>query len=124
MACISLKVNIEQKWYFDNGSSRHKIGNTKFLTNLQPCNLESVIFSDAKGTVIGNGHLKVPNNPKLENAFLVDGLKANLINISQLCDHNLFVKFIKDKCSVTDCTNTCVMEGKSSAYNCYLLTYS
>ena len=65
-----------------------------------------------KGTTIGNGLLKVPNMPKLENVFLVDGLKANLINVSQLCDHNLFFKFTKNKCSVVDRSNTCVMEGE------------
>ena len=54
VACTSLKVNVKQKWYFDSGSSRHMIGNKEFLTNLQPCNLESMTFSDsAKGTVIG-----------------------------------------------------------------------
>ena len=55
MTCTSLKVNVEQKWYFDNGSSRHMIGNKEFLTNLRPCNLESVTFGDgAKGIVIGS----------------------------------------------------------------------
>ena len=75
MACTSLKVNVEQKWYLDSGSSRHMIGNKEFLTNLQPCNLTFVTFSDAaKGTVIGNGLLKVPGMPKLENVLFVNGL--------------------------------------------------
>ena len=66
MACTSLKVNVEQKWYFDSGNFRHLTGNKEFLTNLQPCNLESVTFDDgAKGTVIRNGLLKVPSMPKL-----------------------------------------------------------
>ena len=50
--------------------------------------------------------------PKLENILLVNRLKVNLINISKICDQNLFVKFNKDKCPVTDNTNACVMEGK------------
>ena len=125
MACTSLKVNVEQKWYFDSGSSRHMTSNKEFLTNLQPCNLKLVTLGDgAKGTVIGNGLLKVPGMPKLKNVILVNGLKVNLTNFSQLCDHNLFVKFTKDKCSVTDSTSTCVMEGKKSSDKCYLLTYS
>ena len=45
--------------------------------------------------MIGNGNLKVPGMPKLENALLVNGLKVNLISISQLCDHNLFVQLLK-----------------------------
>ena len=61
---------------------------------------------------------------KLENVLLVDWLKANLISISQLCDHNLFVKFCKNKCSVVDNSKTCVMKGERSSENCYLLTCS
>ena len=99
------------------------IGNKEFLTNLQPCNLEFVTFDDgAKGIVIGSGLLKVLSMLKLENILLVNRLKVNLINITQLCDHNLIFKFTKDKCSVTDSTNAWVMEGKRSSYNFYLLT--
>ena len=116
MAYTSLKV--KQEWYFDSGSSRHMTGNKEFFTNLQPCNLESVRFGDgAKGPVIGSGLLKVPCMLKLENVLLVNRLKVNLISISQLCDQNLFIKFTKDKCSVTDSTNACVMEGKRSSDN-------
>ena len=50
--------------------------------------------------------------------------KVNLISISQLCDHNLFIKFTKNKCSVLDSTNSCVMEGGRSPDNCYLLTFA
>ena len=52
----------------------------------------------------------------------MNGLKVNLISISKLCDHNLFVKFTKDKCSVSDSTKACVMEGKRSSDNFYLLS--
>ena len=62
--------------------------------------------------------------PKLENVLLVDGLKVNLISISQLCDQNLFVKFTKNKCSGLDSTNSCVREGRRSPDNCYLLTFA
>ena len=123
MAYTSLKVNVEQKWYFDNGSFRHMTGNKEFLTKLQPCNLESVTFDDgANCIVIGNGLLKIPGMPKLENVLLMNELKVNLIGISRLCDQNLFVQFTEDKCLVTDSTNACVMEGKRSSNNCYLLT--
>ena len=73
MACTFLKVNVEQKRYFDSGSFKHMTSNKEFLTNLQPCNLESVTFGDgAKGTIIGNSLLKVPGMPKLENVLLVN----------------------------------------------------
>ena len=124
MVCSSLKVNAEQKWYFDSGSSKHMTSNKELLTNLQPCVLESVTFGDkVRDTVIRCGLLKVLGMPELENVLLVDGLKVNLISIRQLCDHNLFVKFTKNKCSVLDNTNSCVMEGRISPNNCYMLTF-
>ena len=84
------------------------------MTILKPCNLEFVTFGDgAKGTMIGSGLLKVLGMPKLENVLLVDGLKTNIINISQLCDHKLFVKFTKNKFSVVYNFNKCVIEGES-----------
>ena len=84
-----------------------------------------MIFGDgAKGTMIDNGLLKVLGMPKLENILLVGGLKANLISINQLYDHNLFVKFTNNKCSMVDNSNTCVMEGERSSNNYYLLTCS
>ena len=69
--------------------------NKEFLTNLQPCNLESITFGDgAKGIEISGSLLKVPGMPKLDNV-LMNGLKINLISINQLCNQNLFVKFTK-----------------------------
>ena len=113
MPCTSLKVNVKKKLYFDSGSSRHMTCNKEFMKNLHPCNLEYVTFGDgAKGTMIGISLLKVLGVPKLENV-LMNGLKVNLISISQLCDHNLFVQFtIKKKCSVTDSTNHVLWKGK------------
>ena len=75
--------------------------NREFLTNLQPCSLESLTFGD-RGTciVFGSGSLKVSGMSKLENVLLVNGLKVNLILISQLCDDNLLVQFTKGSCSV------------------------
>ena len=109
----SLKTKVEERWYFDNGNSRHMTSNREFLINLQPCSLELVTFFDAgKGTVLGSDTLKVLGMPKLENVLLVVGLKVNLISISQLCDDNLFVQYTKGSYLVTDNSNLCVMKGK------------
>ncbi|KAG9458354.1 hypothetical protein H6P81_002862 [Aristolochia fimbriata] len=72
-------------------------GSTEFLTNLHKENGGQVTFGDgAKGSVVGKGDLNVQGLPKLTNVLLVEGLKANLISISQLCDQNLYVKFTRD----------------------------
>ncbi|KAG9454485.1 hypothetical protein H6P81_007389 [Aristolochia fimbriata] len=102
-----------------------KEGSTELLTNLQKENGGQVTFEDgAKGSVVGKGDLNVQGLPKLKNVLLVDGLKANLISISQLCDQNMYVKFTKDGCKVMDEENIFVLEGTRTCDNCYKLILS
>ena len=61
--------------------------------------------------------------PKLDNVLLVNELKLNLISISQLCDDNLLVQFTKESCLVSNNSTSCVMEGKRSSDNCYMLIF-
>jgi len=58
--------------------------------------------------------------PILNDVFLVEGLAADLISISQLCDQGLKVMFTKTTCFVTDENNNVVMKGDRSSDNCYL----
>lgn len=46
---------------------------------------------------------------QLDNVFLVDGLKANLISISQLCEKDPHVKLTQRACQVFDRSNKCVV---------------
>ena len=62
--------------------------------------------------------------PKLENFLLLDGLMVNLISIHHLYDDNLFVQFTKESCLATNNSNLCVLKGKMSPNNCYLLILS
>ncbi|KAG9453128.1 hypothetical protein H6P81_006032 [Aristolochia fimbriata] len=101
VAHTTRKSNIDGIWYFDSGCSRHMTRCIEFLTNLHKENGGQVTFGDgAKGYVVGKGDLNDQGLPKLKNVLLVDGLKANLISISQLCDQNLYVKFTKDGCQL------------------------
>lgn len=122
VAHTALSVNFEKKWYFDSACSRHMTGNPRFLTNLKEGGNEIVTFGDGgHGNVIGKGTLKVPGMPSLTDVMLVEGLKANLITISQLCDGGMEVKFNKDECCVYNKTDGQTMKGKRSNDNCYLL---
>ncbi|KAG9459176.1 hypothetical protein H6P81_003684 [Aristolochia fimbriata] len=99
VAHTARKADIDGIWYFDNGCSRHMTGSSEFLRNLQKENGGQVTFGDeGKGSVIGIGELNVKGLPKLKNVLLVNGLKVNLISISQLCDQNLYVNFTKIGC--------------------------
>ncbi|CAM8913943.1 unnamed protein product [Rhodiola kirilowii] len=112
----------KRRWYFDSGCSRHMTGNPKFLTNIERFNGKSVTFGDGvEGRVLGRGTLKVPGLPRLTNVFLVEGLQANLISISQLCDGDNHVQFTQNKCIVQNNQNQIVLTGRRAPNNCYLL---
>ncbi|KAA0035514.1 gag-pol polyprotein [Cucumis melo var. makuwa] len=96
-------------WYFDSGCSRHMTGNQSFFTELEECTSGHVTFGDrAKGRIIAKGNIDKSNLPCLYEVRYVDGLKANLISISQLCDQGYNVNFNNTGCVVT--------EKKSSVY--------
>lgn len=52
----------------------------------------------------------------------MEGLTANLISTSQLCDQGFSVSFSKDNCTVTNSDNTVVMSGIRSSDDCYFWT--
>ena len=98
------------------------IGNKWLLSNVLLSIMDSMTFADgAKGSVLRSRSLNVPGLPKLSDVLVIDKLKVNLINISQLCNQDLFVKFIKDKCIVINQDQHHIMEGNRSSDNCYLL---
>ncbi|KAG9447557.1 hypothetical protein H6P81_013685 [Aristolochia fimbriata] len=79
-----------------------------------------VTFGDGQTIkVLGRGTLRVEGMPKLKNILLVEGLKANLLSVSQLYDHGLIVKFGKTDCEVINHENKLVMEGTRTFDNCY-----
>ncbi|CAM8913334.1 unnamed protein product [Rhodiola kirilowii] len=112
----------KQRWYFDSGCSRHMTGNPGFLTKIEWIKGKTVTFGDGiEGRVVGRGTLKVPGLPRLTEVFLVEGLQANLISISQLCDGNNHVQFTQDKCIVQNNQNQIVLTGRRASNNCYLV---
>ncbi|CAM8957000.1 unnamed protein product [Rhodiola kirilowii] len=113
----------EECRYLDNGCSAHMTGNPQYLINVKPiCKCQFVTFGDGgDGQVIGCGTLKVPDLPELEDILLVDGLKANLISISRLCDEGQSVTFTCDSCQVLDRNGDTQMEGSRSSNKSYFL---
>lgn len=92
-----------------------------FVLKIKPCSSGYVTFGDgAKGNVIGKGRLNYLGLLILQEVILVEGLTANLINISQLCGQGLLVSFSKDKCIVTNTDNNVVITGTRSSDDYYL----
>ncbi|GAU51065.1 hypothetical protein TSUD_411780 [Trifolium subterraneum] len=121
IAHTSLRVSSRNDWYFDSGCSRHMTGVESYLTNVKAYTTSYVTFGDgAKGHIKGIGSLIANGLPKLENVLLVEGLTANLICISQLCDQGMKVNFTKSECTVSTEDGESVMKGVRSKDNCYL----
>src|SRR4051812_27017108 len=51
-----------------------------------------------KGAILGKGSVGNPSSTTISDALLVEGLKHNLISISQLCDKGYSVSFSKESC--------------------------
>ena len=82
-----------------------------------------VTFSDGvQGKVIGKRTLNMEGFPMLEGDLHVDGLQANLISISQICDLDLHVNFTLEKCSIVDNFGNYFLEGIRSVDHCYTLS--
>ncbi|CAM8963089.1 unnamed protein product [Rhodiola kirilowii] len=95
----------------------------EYLTNLRPIDGHHVTFGDGKrARVLAKGTLNVPGMPHLDDVYWVDGLKANLISISQLCDGRNQVQFTRNSYQVYDKHGVCVKEGERASNNCYLLS--
>ena len=74
--------------------------------------------------VLRKGALNIGGFQKFKNVLHMDGLMANLISISQICELNLHINFTHDKCVVLDEFENCVLEGSRSLNNCYTLSPS
>ena len=84
----------KDKWFLDSGCLRHMIrdeSNFSFFTKKKE---GYVTFGDnAKGKIIGQSKISNDTSFLIENILLVDGLKHNLLSISQLCDKGFKVIF-------------------------------
>lgn len=86
-------------WYFDSGCSRHMTDDKSILTDIRPMHYGSVTFGNGiEGNVIRIGTLDIDELPRIKGILLVEGLKANLIRISQICDQGFTVNFDKENC--------------------------
>ena len=117
---ISLRFCATDFWYFDGGRFRHMTGDRGAFINYKKIDRENVTFADGvKGHALGKGKLNVEGSPKLDNVLHVKNLKVNLLNISQICNQNLFVNFDRNKCHVLHVDENFILEGHRSSDHCY-----
>jgi len=116
----SQESSSNEVWYFDSGCSRHMTGKIGYIENIRPCEKGFVTFGDGgKGKIRGIGNLIRNGLPNLENVFLVEGLRASLISITQLCDQGMEAIFDRFGCKITDEKGEVFMRGIRKKNNCY-----
>ena len=82
-ALTTLKAHDSYLWYLDSGCFRHMTGNKGLFKTLFEGKIGTVTFGDGSKSVIrGIGTIDIPRLPVFEDVWYVDGLKANLLNIS------------------------------------------
>jgi hypothetical protein len=83
----------------------------------------NITYGDgSKSKVMGQGTVEIPSVPTPQEVLYVEGLKANLLSISQFCDNDLVVQFSKEECSIFDAHGKWLMGGDRTSDNCYGIT--
>ena len=76
-------------------------GDSSHFSKLTSLDEGYVTFGDNnKGKIIGKGTIGNKFNLLIEDVFLVDGLKHNLLSISQLCDKRYIIRLESNTCII------------------------
>ncbi|GJX35466.1 retrovirus-related pol polyprotein from transposon TNT 1-94 [Tanacetum coccineum] len=104
--CDYLKRSV---WYLDSGCSRHMTGVKQYLHRYSKESGPKVVFGDnSSGDTKGYGSVNY-NRITFTGVAYVNGLKHNLISISQLCDTNFKVLFTKTQGTIFNQNNEVVL---------------
>jgi len=88
-------------WYLDSGCSRHMAGDKKKFKNFKRKEQGFVTYGDNnKGKILGTRDVGGGKTLEIKDVLYVEGLKHNLLNISQLCDKGLKVIFESNYCTI------------------------
>ena len=98
-----LQGSKKDKWFLDSGCSRHMTRDESKFAFLTKRKGGYVTFREnAKGRIIGQGNIGNDTFSLIESVLLVNGLKYNLLSISQLCDKGFKVIFKVSHCIIKD----------------------
>jgi hypothetical protein len=92
----------KDSWYIDNRCSSHKMGDKSKFLSLKENKSRSVTFgNDALGKIRGKDLVSLSNGRiKSQDVLFVDGLKHNLLSVSQICDRGCEVTFTAKNCKI------------------------
>ena len=107
-------------WYLDSGCSRHMTGDRSLFKVFKSKKGGNVTFGNGSKTQIkGKGIISLLGLPDIVNVLYLEGLRVNLLSISQICDQDFMVLFSKGKCLVMDEFGKKLISGVRSLDNCY-----
>ena len=107
-------------WYLNSGYSRHMILDQSLFKVFEPKKVDNVTFGDgSKSHIKGKEIISLPGLPDIANVLYVEGLRVNLLSISQICDQDFMVLFLKEKCLVMDESGKKLIRGVCTLDNCY-----
>ncbi|XP_075082507.1 uncharacterized protein LOC142166857 [Nicotiana tabacum] len=87
----------------DSGCSKHITGSTTNFLSLKAPQGGSVSFGNGKkGYIMGVGRIGKSLSHSIENVYYVNGLKYNLLSVSQICDKGNKVEFMSKVYTVTN----------------------
>ena len=102
--CSGTRIGYNQFWFVDSGCSRHMTGEKFNFLSLAATQGGSVAFSNGKsGSIVGIGKIGYSLSHSIEDVYLVDGLKHNLLSVYQLCDKDNLLVFTSNRCLVVTC---------------------
>jgi len=89
-----IKHEKKDLWYLDRGCSRHMTSDKSKFAKLELKDESFMTYDDNnKGKIFGSGVISNEASFNIHNVLLVEGLKHNLISISQLFDKGYKVVF-------------------------------
>ena len=107
-------------WYLDSGCSRHITGYRSLFKVFESKKGDNVTFGDgSKSQIKGKGIISLPRLSDIANVLYVEGLRVNLLSISQIYDQDFMVLFSKGKCLVMNEPGKKLISGVCTLDNCY-----
>jgi hypothetical protein len=111
-------------WYIDSGFSKHMMRDKGKFLSLSESKSGTVTFgNDAPGKIKGKGMVSLSNgNGKAQDVLLVDGMKHNLLSVSQMCDRGCELLFTSKDCKIKSANSgQVVAKGIRTENNVYVL---
>eukprot|EP00253_Pinus_taeda_P010531 PITA_10531 len=90
----------ENQWYIDSGCSKHMTGDKEKLQSYSALEKEMKVSfgNDTPALIKGKGSVLLKEKVKAGNVMYVDGLKHNLLSVSQMCDQGNEIIFRSNGC--------------------------